>query len=80
MPYTLLRGIFQPDAGFPDGDTIRFAPENSDLLFSLPRQGRSPRVNVNNGTVSLRGCVANNASSYKTPLSSIQDYAANPKI
>lgn len=54
MPFTLLRGIFKPDAGFPDGDTIRFVPENPDLLFSLPRQGRLPRVNANNGTVSLR--------------------------
>lgn len=54
MPFTLLQGVFKPDAGVPDGDTIRFVPENPDLLLTLPRQGRSPRINTNNGTVSLR--------------------------
>lgn len=54
MPFTLLKGIFKPEAGIPDGDSVRFAPNNPSPLFSLPRRGRTPRVNENNGTVQLR--------------------------
>lgn len=54
MPFTLLKGTFKPSAGFPDGDSVRFAPDDPSPLFALPRRGRSPRVNQNNGTVQLR--------------------------
>ncbi|MEM9275353.1 MAG: thermonuclease family protein [Cyanobacteria bacterium P01_F01_bin.143] len=54
MPFTLLKGTFKPAAGFPDGDSVRFAPNDPSPLFSLPRRGRSPRVNDNNGTLQLR--------------------------
>jgi len=54
MPFTLLKGTFKPGAGIPDGDSVRFAPDDPTPLFSLPRKGRSPRVNQNNGTVQLR--------------------------
>ena len=54
MPFTLLKGTFKPAAGFPDGDSVRFRPDDPSPLFSLPRQGRSPRLNQNNGTIQLR--------------------------
>ena len=54
MPFTLLKGRFKPAAGIPDGDSVRFAPNDPSPLFTLPRRGRSPRVNQNNGTVQLR--------------------------
>lgn len=54
MPFVLLKGSFKPSAGIPDGDSVRFAPDDPSPLFSLPRIGRAPRVNQNNGTVQLR--------------------------
>jgi endonuclease YncB( thermonuclease family) len=54
MSFTLIPGTFKPDTGIPDGDTVRFAPDNSMLLFTLNRQGRPPRFNQDNQTVSLR--------------------------
>lgn len=54
MPFTLLKGTFKPGAGVPDGDSIRFAPNDAGPLFALPRKGRAPRVNQNNGTVQTR--------------------------
>ncbi len=54
MPFTLIQGTFQPDTGRPDGDTVRFAPDDSMLVFILNRRGRSPKINENNGTISLR--------------------------
>lgn len=54
MTFTLLKGRFKPAAGIPDGDSVRFGPIDPSPLFTLPRQGRTPRVNQNNGTVQLR--------------------------
>ena len=54
MPFILIQGTFQPDAGRPDGDTVRFAPKDSMLVFLLERRGRPPRINQDNGTISLR--------------------------
>ena len=54
MPVTLVKGIFKPAAGVPDGDTLRFAPFDVSPLFALTRRSRRLRVNQNNGTVSLR--------------------------
>lgn len=54
MPFTLIQGTFKPDAGIPDGDTVRFAPDNSMLLFLLDQRGRPPGINRTNGTISLR--------------------------
>ena len=54
MPYLLVKGTFRPDYGQPDGDSVRFKPDNPVPLFTLPRQGREPNVSKNNGTVQLR--------------------------
>lgn len=54
MPFILTAGEFVPDAGRPDGDSIRFRPDNPTPLFLLPRRGRAPSVNSRNGTIQLR--------------------------
>ena len=54
MPVTLIKGIFKPATGIPDGDTIRFAPFDPSLLFKLQKKSKIPRLNQKNGTVSLR--------------------------
>jgi hypothetical protein len=33
---------------------VRFQPDDPSPLFTLPRRGRSPRMNQNNSTISLR--------------------------
>lgn len=54
MPFVLMKGEFVPEAGRPDGDSIRFRPDNVDLIFKLRQRGRPPRINPNNGTIQLR--------------------------
>lgn len=54
MPFLLIKGTFRPATGVPDGDTVRFAADNTDLLFRLDQRGRPPRLNENNGTIALR--------------------------
>lgn len=54
MPFTLTAGEFVPEAGIPDGDSIRFRPDDPTPLFLLPRRGRAPRINQQNGTIQLR--------------------------
>jgi hypothetical protein len=55
MPFTLIKGRFKPQAGFPDGDSVRFMAD--DLSLWLQLEGR--RVNLGTGrstknTVQLR--------------------------
>ncbi|MEM7410456.1 MAG: hypothetical protein AAF430_09515 [Myxococcota bacterium] len=54
MPFTLIRGTFDPKAGRPDGDSVRFRPDDPSLVFRLRQRGRPPKINQNNGTVQLR--------------------------
>jgi len=54
MPFLLIKGTFRPATGVPDGDTVRFAADNIDLLFRLEQRGRPPRLNAGNGTIALR--------------------------
>ena len=35
MPFTLIQGTFRPDTGRPDGDTVRFAPDDSIFCIKL---------------------------------------------
>jgi len=50
MPYTLIKGTFHihypdnPRSGpEPDGDTLKFLPDNRQLIENLPRPNRPPR-------------------------------------
>ncbi len=54
MSFTIIEGKFKPSAGNPDGDSVRFAPNNPALLSTLTRRGRAPRINPANGTTQLR--------------------------
>ena len=54
MPFTLIKGEFVPEAGRPDGDSMRFRPADPNPLFLLRRRGAAPKVNQNNGTIQLR--------------------------
>jgi len=52
MPFVLLKGIFAPEFGIPDGDSVRFKANNLDLWNRL--DGRGVKINQSNGTVQLR--------------------------
>ncbi|WP_350285786.1 hypothetical protein [uncultured Croceitalea sp.] len=54
MPFTLIKGEFVPEAGKPDGDSMRFRPIDPTPLFMLKRKGRPPKINQTNGTIQLR--------------------------
>ena len=54
MPLTLIKGKITPQFGRPDGDSVRFVPTNPDLIFTLRRRGRPPKINQNNGSIQLR--------------------------
>jgi endonuclease YncB( thermonuclease family) len=60
MPYTLIHGSFHihnPAAPLtgpePDGDTVKFQPNNRDLVLRLPRPNRSAEFN-GSGQINLR--------------------------
>jgi len=57
MPYTLIKGSFHihyPENPLngpePDGDTLKFLPDNRELIENLPRANRPPRFTKNNIT------------------------------
>jgi endonuclease YncB( thermonuclease family) len=50
MPFTLVEGIYRPAAGTPDGDSVRFEPEDADLMRSIP----GVRMKSSATTVQLR--------------------------
>ena len=54
MPFTLIKGTFQPSFGIPDGDSLRFVPDDPSPIFRLQRRGRPPKINQNNGSIQLR--------------------------
>lgn len=45
MPFTLIKGNFHPEFGFPDGDSLRFVPDNPDPIFKLKRRNFPPKIN-----------------------------------
>lgn len=56
MTYTLVKGTFIPkptNRHRPDGDSIRFGPDDLSPLRSLPRWGRAPKFDVRK-TINLR--------------------------
>lgn len=52
MPFLLIKGVFKPEIGQPDGDSVRFLANERDLLLML--EGRRPNISTSNGTVQLR--------------------------
>ena len=54
MPFTLFKGTFEPSFGHPDGDSLRFVPDNPDPIFKLKRRGSPPKINNSNGSIQLR--------------------------
>ena len=54
MPFTLIKGSFAPAFGRPDGDSLRFVPDDPSPIFRLRRRGRAPRINPNNDSLQLR--------------------------
>ena len=54
MPFTLIKGILNPLLGRPDGDSLRFIPDNPDPIYKLRRRGFPPRINQKNGSIQLR--------------------------
>ena len=50
MAFTLVKGRFRPAAGIPDGDSVRFEPDDADLMRSIPRVRMPPNAT----TVQLR--------------------------
>jgi endonuclease YncB( thermonuclease family) len=54
MPFVLIKGTFRPETGVPDGDTVRFEPDDANLLFRLKQTVRPPKINQDNGTTALR--------------------------
>lgn len=60
MPYTLIKGsfhIFNPDNPHngpePDGDTLKFKPDNRQLIMNLPKPNWAPKFNLA-GLTSIR--------------------------
>ncbi len=54
MPFKLIKGTFRPGLGRPDGDSIRFIPDDPNHISHLRQQGRPAKVNLRNGSVQLR--------------------------
>lgn len=54
MPFKLIKGSFAPGFGRPDGDSLRFVPDDPSPIFTLRRRGRPPKLNPNNGSIQLR--------------------------
>ncbi|GFE72107.1 hypothetical protein [Chroococcus sp. FPU101] len=52
MPFILIKGVFTPQIGEPDGDSVRFRANQRELLLQL--EGRRPNISMSNGTVQLR--------------------------
>jgi len=54
MPFTIVKGTFKPELGRPDGDSLRFVPDDPSPLFHLKQRGNPPKINRNNGSIQLR--------------------------
>ena len=54
MPFTLIKGTLNPTFGRPDGDSLRFVPDNPEPIFRLRRRKFAPKINSNNGSIQLR--------------------------
>lgn len=77
MPFVVINGEFVPQAGRPDGDSIRFRPDNPSLVFLLLQRGRPPKISPENGTVQLRFEGIDTMESRANPMFSAPATASN---
>lgn len=54
MAFTLLTGRFSPKLGNPDGDSVKFVPDDPAPLFKLRRRGSVPKLHDTNFSIQLR--------------------------
>lgn len=54
MPFRVIKGELRPDFGRPDGDSMRFVPDDPTPIFQLTRRGSGPKINQSNGSIQLR--------------------------
>lgn len=54
MPFRVIKGELRPDFGRPDGDSMRFVPDDPSPIFELTRRGSAPKINHSNGSIQLR--------------------------
>ena len=52
MAFRLIKGSFAPRLGIPDGDSVRFIPDDESLLSGL--KGRRIRIHTNKGARSVQ--------------------------
>jgi endonuclease YncB( thermonuclease family) len=52
MPFTIIRGTFHSELGIPDGDSVRFKPDNESLIRGLKRARKA--TIKKDGTAQLR--------------------------
>ena len=54
MSFTLIKGSFDPSLGRPDGDSLRFIPDDPTPIYRLRRRNSEPSINPENGSIQLR--------------------------
>jgi endonuclease YncB( thermonuclease family) len=54
MPFVVIKGTFSPALGMPDGDSLRFVPDDPSPIYKLRRRGVPPKINPDNGSIQLR--------------------------
>lgn len=54
MPFIIIKGTFRPESGIPDGDTIRFLPDDPAPLYELPLLGYALHPSKVSCTIALR--------------------------
>ena len=54
MSFTLIKGMLDPSLGRPDGDSLRFIPDDPNPIYRLRRRTSEPSINPENGSIQLR--------------------------
>lgn len=77
MPFIVINGEFVPEAGRPDGDSVRFRPDNPGLVAHLLQRGNPPKINARNGTIQLRFEGIDTMETRANPLFALPATASN---